>query len=322
MSTAPNAKDGRVVIAVAVSALVAMSAACSERSRMPTAPLADGLALQQAWEGGPGLICAAGDVPLIQTDDLLNVGEQTVITLAEPADAAWGAITWVTNGAVATTTALPETWRTLVTAVGAGQTCVEAKLQNATGATRVGRVKIAVPGIRVSPPSINEVAGGSTQLSLAAAVNADGSAMSTGFISWSSSDGSVAAVDPFGLVLKVAAGTATITASFNGQSVGVPVTLRPRIVIDGPNRLTATTLATFTASAAGCHGSCSTYTWFIEGNYADGRGFYKPLGTGASKQLRGADSWPAIVTLHATAASNGQMGEAEKQLTNTASAEW
>ncbi|PYP03175.1 MAG: hypothetical protein DMD57_09105, partial [Gemmatimonadetes bacterium] len=85
-------------------------------------------------------------------------------------------------------------------------------------------VPAAVASVKVIPAVVSLLVGASVQLTATTADSA-GNVLSGRSISWSSSNASVASVNSNGLVASVAPGSATITATSEGQSAAVPVTV-------------------------------------------------------------------------------------------------
>src|SRR5437773_1341821 len=85
-------------------------------------------------------------------------------------------------------------------------------------------VPAAVASMKVIPAVVSLLVGASVQLTATTADSA-GNVLSGRSISWSSSNASVASVNSNGLVASVAPGSATITATSEGQSAAVPVTV-------------------------------------------------------------------------------------------------
>ncbi|HVH69064.1 MAG TPA: Ig-like domain-containing protein [Gemmatimonadales bacterium] len=85
---------------------------------------------------------------------------------------------------------------------------------------------VAVASVSVTPASASVQAGASVQLT-ATPKDANGNPLSGRVITWSSSNTSVATVSSSGLVRGVAAGSATITATSEGQSGSSSITVTP-----------------------------------------------------------------------------------------------
>jgi uncharacterized protein YjdB len=85
-------------------------------------------------------------------------------------------------------------------------------------------VPAAVASVNVTPAVVSLLVGAAVQLTATTADSA-GNLLSGRSISWSSSDATVASVSSSGLVTSVAQGSASITATSEGHSAAVPVTV-------------------------------------------------------------------------------------------------
>src|SRR5438128_376606 len=85
-------------------------------------------------------------------------------------------------------------------------------------------VPAAVASVKVTPAVVSLLVGTAVQLTATTADSA-GNLLAGRSISWSSSDATVASVSTSGLVTSVAQGSASITATSEGQSTAVPVTV-------------------------------------------------------------------------------------------------
>lgn len=97
--------------------------------------------------------------------------------------------------------------------VAAGQTPVSVSVPVTVSWPAIERIVVEVSG--------SDIFTGTTRSHAARALHADGSHRPDPAIQWTSSDVSVAHVDPFGNVTGVAPGTATITAAFGGQQTSL-----------------------------------------------------------------------------------------------------
>src|SRR5436309_1202107 len=130
------------------------------------------------------------------------------------------ALTWTTgNGAVGTVSASG-----LVTGVAVGAVTITATSEGQAGTAAVTVSSVPVASVTVSPATANVFVGATTQLS-AVTKDAAGSVLSGRVISWTSSNTAIATVSAAGLVTGVAAGSATITATSEGQSGTARVTV-------------------------------------------------------------------------------------------------
>ena len=105
----------------------------------------------------------------------------------------------------------------LVTALKAGTTTITATSEGRSGRATVSVSPVAVASVTVSPSPASVQVGSTVQLS-AATKDANGNALSGRAVTWSSSNSDVASVTTTGLVTGVSAGSATITATSEGQS--------------------------------------------------------------------------------------------------------
>lgn len=125
-----------------------------------------------------------------------------------------------------------------------------------------------VARVDVSPTTLSVLVGATGQLT-AVVVGSSGSSLSGRVVTWSSAENSVATVSASGLVTGVAIGSTTITASSEGRSTGVPVTVtRPQVaqVLVSPTSLTLNVAASapLVAVAVGAAGDTlpgRTITW-------------------------------------------------------------
>jgi len=114
----------------------------------------------------------------------------------------------------------------LVTGKVAGSATITATSEGQTGASAITVVHVPVASVTVSPASGSVPAGSTLQLT-ATPKDASGNALTGRTITWSSSDNSVATVSSSGLVSGVVAGSATITATSEGQSGPSAITVTP-----------------------------------------------------------------------------------------------
>lgn len=116
----------------------------------------------------------------------------------------------------------------LVTAVAVGAATITATSEGASTLVPVTVTAIPVASVLVAPTNPTVVAGRTVQLS-ATALDSLGRALSGRTVSWTTSDARVASVSSTGLVSGLAAGTARITATFDGVSGSqqLTVTLTP-----------------------------------------------------------------------------------------------
>src|SRR6185437_1360481 len=146
------------------------------------------------------------------------VAGQTVQLTATPKDANGTAltgrvVTWSSsNTAVASVNASG-----LVTGGAAGSATITATSEGKTGTAAITVTSVPVASVTVTPASASVAAGQTVQLT-ATPKDANGNPLTGRVVTWSSSNTSVATVNGSGLVSGVVAGTATITATSEGQS--------------------------------------------------------------------------------------------------------
>ena len=133
-------------------------------------------------------------------------------------------IAWASsNASVATVSASG-----LVTAVAAGSATITASSEGQSGSAAVTVTRPAVASLSVTPSSAELLVGETTTLS-ATTFDADGKTLTGRTISWSTGRSSVATVSASGVVTGVAAGSAWIFATSEGEkdSAAVVVSLPP-----------------------------------------------------------------------------------------------
>src|SRR6266571_4834515 len=175
----------------------------------------------------------------------------------------------------------------------------------------VSVIPVPVAAVSVSPASVSLSVGGTTQL-IATPRDSAGNPLTGRTVSWSSSNGAVASVNASGVVSGVAAGSATITATSEGQSgtsaitvtvATVPVasvTVTPSsatILVGATVQLTATP-----KDSAGNPLSGTTVTWASSGTAvatvsASGLVTGKTAGSATMTATAGGKSGTAAVTV-------------------------
>jgi uncharacterized protein YjdB len=154
---------------------------------------------------------------------VLTVGGTQIIT-ATAYDAQGGelvgrAVSWTTaNAAVATISAAG-----VVTATGAGSTTVTATIDGVRATASV-QVTAPVSAVVISPRSANLLVGAVQQLN-ATSLDAAGNTLARRAVAWTSSNSAVATVSSQGLLTALSAGSATISATVEGQTATMPVTV-------------------------------------------------------------------------------------------------
>src|SRR5213596_2249200 len=152
---------------------------------------------------------------------------RTVQLMATPRDGSGNVLTgrvvsWSTdNAAVATVNASG-----LVTGAAAGAATVTAMSESMIGsaAVTVAPANAAVASVTVSPATASVTAGQTAQLT-ATPQDASGTALTGRVVTWGSSNTAIATVNGSGLVTGMAAGSATITATSEGQSGSAALTV-------------------------------------------------------------------------------------------------
>jgi len=188
-------------------------------------------ATSEGQSGTAALTVTAVQVPVasvlvVPASASLTVGE-TQQLVAVPQDAAGNAlsgrtVTWSTSaGAVATVSATG-----LVTASAAGNATITATCEghSGTAAITVTAAQAPVASVAVAPATVSLAVGQTVQLT-ATPRDAANNVLTGRTVTWSTSDGSVATVGTSGLVAAAAAGSATITATSEGQSGTSAVTV-------------------------------------------------------------------------------------------------
>jgi uncharacterized protein YjdB len=178
-------------------------------------------------------------VRLSTANQALFIGD-AVQLIAEPLDGAGNVldrpVTWSSsNGTVATVNG-----DGLVTALAQGGAIITATSEGRSAVASVTVSPIAVATINVWPDNNNVVVGQTTQLT-ADVRDATGAPLTGRVIVWSSSNASIATVTSQGVVTAVAPGSATISASVDGQSASVSISVQARpasAVIVSPGQVT------------------------------------------------------------------------------------
>src|SRR5205085_2857394 len=165
---------------------------------------------------------------------------------ATPRDAAGNALTgravsWVSSNSSAATVS----GSGLVTGVGGGTATITATSEGHAGTATIVVTAVPVTSVSVSPASASVPQGQTVQLT-ATPRDASGNALSGRAVTWTSSNTSVATVTNTGRVSGVTAGSATITATSEGQSGTALVT----VVVPGP--------------AAGCTPTGSGVCYYVD----------------------------------------------------------
>jgi uncharacterized protein YjdB len=134
-------------------------------------------------------------------------------------------VTWSTGNA---NVASVNSTSGLVSAVGAGSTTITATSEGVTGTASLSvttTTPVAVASVSVSPSSSSFLVGAAVQLS-ATTLDANGNVLTGRVITWSSANTSIASVNSTGLVTAIVVGSATITATSEGQSGSATVNVQ------------------------------------------------------------------------------------------------
>jgi uncharacterized protein YjdB len=129
-------------------------------------------------------------------------------------------VTWATSSAAVATV----NGSGLVTAKAAGSATITATSEGKSGTATVTVTAVPVASVTVSPVSPSVVVGQTVQLT-ATPKDANGNPLTGRVVTWATSDAAVATVSGSGLVTGKAAGSATITATSEGQSGTATVTV-------------------------------------------------------------------------------------------------
>ncbi len=163
-------------------------------------------------EGGNGVVLIGGTRQLQATP-------RTTTGIAVPGRT----ITWSS-----TTAARAQVSGTgLVTGVAPGSVTITAEVDGVTGSITVDVRQVPVAAVQAIASVMTLEAGQTTQLQ-ALTLDSIGAALQGRPIAWSTSNPAVAAVSPQGLVTAVGAGSAILTATSEGRSGSVTMTVTPR----------------------------------------------------------------------------------------------
>src|SRR6266550_4491695 len=152
---------------------------------------------------------------------------QTVQLTATPRDANGNpltgrAISWQSsNNTIATVNGSG-----LVTGVTAGSVTITATSEGQSGTASITVAGAPVASVTVTPPSASVPAGQTVQLT-ATLKDANGNVLTGRTVTWASNNTTVATVNSNGLVTTKVAGSATITATSEGQSGTAAITVTP-----------------------------------------------------------------------------------------------
>jgi uncharacterized protein YjdB len=154
----------------------------------------------------------------------LTVGQTGQLT-ATPRDAGGSpltgrVVTWTTNSAAVATV----NGNGLVTAQGAGTATITATSEGKSATAAITVTLVPVASVSVSPATLSLTVGQMGQLT-ATPRDASGNPLTGRVVTWTTNSASVATVSSSGLVTGQGAGTATITATSEGQSGTAAITV-------------------------------------------------------------------------------------------------
>lgn len=178
-----------------------------------------------AARGGPDGPGPITDITVSPSPDTVFVaGSNQLVAVAKDADGATvtgTSFSWQSgNAGIAVVTTTGQ-----VTGVAAGQTTVTASAGGITGGATVV-VRLAPAGSVQVTPGADSVAAGSVLFLAAQVRDAGGTPLPGVQVTWSSDNSSIATVTTAGFVTGVSAGTATITAGYNGVTGSAQVKVR------------------------------------------------------------------------------------------------
>ena len=216
------------------------------------------------------------------------------------------AVTWASsNPAVATVSTSG-----LVTTLTVGSTTITATSEGQSGGALITVTAVPVASVSVTLAAPSVTAGSTTQ---ATAVTRDAATnvLSGRAITWSSSNTAVATVNSSGLVTTLAVGTATITATSEGQSGGAVIT-----VASVPVATVSVSLASPSVTV-GATSQATATTRDASNNVLTGRAVtWSSSNTAAATvNASGLVTTLAVGTATITATSEGQSGTADISVT-------
>ncbi|MFN8573914.1 MAG: Ig-like domain-containing protein [Gemmatimonadaceae bacterium] len=152
---------------------------------------------------------------------------QTATLVAEAVDAgsqtvAGKTFQWSSSNAASVTVSSTG----VVTALAPGSATISAAVDGVSGSALVVATAVPIASISVAPPSGEVTVGSNIQL-LATPLDGSGAALSGRSFSWSSGDNAIATVSSNGLVVGLAPGKVTITATAEGKHGTSAITVSP-----------------------------------------------------------------------------------------------
>ena len=169
---------------------------------------------------------AVASVDLSPTSATLTVG-QTRQFAASPKNSAGLVVsgktaTWTSSSSVVASVDAAG----LVRGVAAGSATITVTIDGKSGSAAVTVVALPVATVTLTPASLAIVVAGSAPLA-AALADSTGAALTGRIVDWTTANAAIATVSSSGLVTGVAIGTTNITATSEGKSASVPVTVTP-----------------------------------------------------------------------------------------------
>jgi hypothetical protein len=206
-------KNARIRL-VAVS-IFSVALACAPEHRGNTftepPPPKDASTLTSLGVSFPGTLVVGQSAAAI-----LTATDQFGVTMAA------GPVVWSTQSPVVATV----NGNGVVTAVALGQTQVIADANGLQAQASVTVIPIPVATVAITPATVSLVVGTTQQLTVVTR-DAANNVLTGRVVTWAASDQTKATVDANGLVTAVAAGTTTITATSEGKSGSVQITVTP-----------------------------------------------------------------------------------------------
>jgi uncharacterized protein YjdB len=112
----------------------------------------------------------------------------------------------------------------LVTGVSAGSTSITATSNGLSSSVVLSVVSAPVASVQITPATLSVVVGGSATL-MASAFDADGNILSGRAATWATQNPTVASVNSSGVLSAIAAGSTTVTATIEGKSSSMTVSV-------------------------------------------------------------------------------------------------
>jgi alpha-tubulin suppressor-like RCC1 family protein/uncharacterized protein YjdB len=218
-------------------------------------------------------------------------------------------ITWTSsNPAVASVGA-----RGRVTAISPGAATITASSGGKSASVAI-EIRAVVAGVEVSPSAFNLLQGGTRQLT-ATVRSADGTVLDGRDVTWESSDVSIATVSSAGIVMALATGTVTITATSEGRSgMATVVVVRPAVA----SVMVTPGTGAFDLVSANCCENWINPTLQLTAALSDSAG--SPL-QGRTITWASSDTAIAKVSSSGLVTAQGYTGATSRSVTITASSE-